>query len=133
MAEANEPGHARLLLHQATDPAGVLENVWLELEGGELALRAGDRPPVPVGAGVLGAVMRRYGRPLADDSLAHGPELRLASGERLALLRHLARFDVIAKDYVVYEAPGQPPLAELATAVSAALCFLVRSSSRDTG
>jgi hypothetical protein len=117
---------ARLLLHEATQPNGQLETSWLELAGDELALRSGDAEPLAVPLRVLAGVMRRYGRPLADETSLTGPELLLPSGERLTLLRHLARFDVVAKDYLVFEAPGDAPLAELATAVTAALSFVAK-------
>ena len=71
--------------------------------------------------------MRRYGKPLADDVTLHGARLVLPAGRSVVLLRHLARYDVIAKDYLVYSSPDAPPLAELAGSIAAALLYLARA------
>jgi hypothetical protein len=75
--------------------------------------------------------MKRYGKALADDIVVSGPTLELEGGRRVSLLRHRARYDVIAKDFLVYEAPNREPVAELATSVSAALAHLARLPPRD--
>ena len=117
----------RLLLHESIAANGEVESSWLEVADGELALGADGQPATPLPETALSAVMRRYGRPLADDAgQGSGGELGLASGARVFRLRHLARYDVIAKDYLVYEPPGEEALAELATSVSAALWFIAR-------
>lgn len=41
------------------------------------------------------------------------------------MLRHLARYDVIARDFLVYRTPNEEPITELASAVTAALMHLV--------
>ena len=129
-APAKEPALRRLLLHEVTQPSGKLGLIWLELLESALGLRfdEGDVQPVPLA--VLAAVMRRYGRPLGEDTQLEGPTLCLPGGERLTSLRHLARFDIIAKDYLVYQPVHGVPLVELATGVSAALSFLLSRSLR---
>ena len=63
--------------------------------------------------------------------------LRLAEGESLRHLRHLAGYDVIARDYLVYEHPNGEALCALAATVAAALLHLgraerVRESARSS-
>lgn len=82
-------------------------------------VRAGESLALPAGA--LEAVMKRFGGPLADDvSLLEIGALELDRG-RLRHVRHLARYDVIARDFLVLEAPGQELLCALATTVAGAL------------
>jgi hypothetical protein len=116
----------RLLLHERTLPGGSLEHTWLEVEQSVLYLRLddGDRKEVPLA--VLEAVMNRYGKPLADEIVVTGTTLALEGGPSLQLFRHRALYDVIAKDYLVYAAPGREPVAELAAAVTAALSYLLK-------
>jgi hypothetical protein len=122
----------RLLIHERVSDDGARERTWLELVDGTLTLffdDEGERSPVH--PSLLDAVMKRYGRPLDDDVDPSGPRLSLDQGRTLSLLRHRARYDVIARDFLVYEAPGAEPLAELASSVSAALAHLVRATRRD--
>jgi len=63
---------------------------------------------------VLEQVMTRYGKPLADDISPDGPRLELEGGRALCMLRHRARYDVIARDFLVFIRAGEAPLAELA-------------------
>jgi len=116
----------RLLLHERALTDGSLEHTWLEVEEGVLYLRPGeaDRREVPLP--VLEAVMKRYGKPLADEIVLSGPLLALEGGGSLQLFRHRAFYDVIAKDYLVFTAPGSEPVAELAASVTAALDYLLK-------
>jgi len=149
---------ARLIIHECALGDGAFERTWLEVAGGRLVLgcdglvsgRSGspsadeasdadhaDADMSHSGAraivepGVLDAVMKRYGRPLADDVIVTGPTLELGGGQTLSLLRHRARYDVIARDFLVYRVPGREPVAELAASVTAALTYLVRPSTGD--
>jgi len=90
---------------------------------------------VTVGGEVVGFVSReavervfeRYGKPLADDVAPNGRALMLGPGVVLRMLRHRARYDVLARDFVVLDRPGAPPLAELAITVAGALAHLARA------
>ena len=124
-------GAGRLLIHEQAKPDGDVERTWLEAVDGKLVLRFDEATTAVVEIHVLEAVMRRYGKPLADDIVVSGPKLELEGGRTLGLVRHRGRYDVIAKDFLVYCAPGREPVAELATSVTAALTFLVRSSAGD--
>jgi len=75
---------------------------------------------------VLEQVMARYGKPLAEGISLSGPWLALEGGRALYMLRHRARYDVIARDFVVFVRPNEAPLAELSTSVAAALAHLAR-------
>ncbi len=97
----------------------------LTTEDGALVLVIGGaRHPLPDGA--LPAVMRRFGKPLERDAPPAEETLDLGDGETLARFRFLRRYDVIARDYLVYAAPEAEPLCEMATAVTAALEHLAR-------
>ena len=73
---------------------------------------------------ILDGVMRRYGKPVADDVPLEGPRLEVA-GRVLSLLRYRPRYDVIARDYLVYAVGNEAPIAELATSVTGALAYLL--------
>ncbi|WP_394839309.1 hypothetical protein LVJ94_20700 [Pendulispora rubella] len=81
---------------------------------------------------VLDQVMARYGKPLAEDIALSGPRLTLANGGALCMLRHRARYDVIARDFLVYVRAHEPPLVELSTSIAAALAHLARAVGSNT-
>ena len=116
---------ARLLLHERTLPEGALEKTWLEAEHGALFFHVEGITKTEVPLAMLDTVMRRYGKPLADDVPVGGPCLEI-EGRTLSVLRYRPRYDVIARDYLVYRAGEQSPIAELATAVTGALAYLLR-------
>jgi hypothetical protein len=115
---------ARLLLHERTLPDGALEKTWLEVEHGSLFLRVEGAAKTEVPPAILDGVMQRYGRPLADDVPVDGPRLEVA-GRSLSVLRYRPRYDVIARDYLVYARGDETPIAELATAIMAPLAYLL--------
>lgn len=123
-----------LKVHEATTETGELVSVYLTLEGGALSL--GDHEgALAIPEGALDAVMTRYGAPLDPVELQHVTEvatLELDGGRSVRTIRHLARFDVIARDYLVYDRPNAEPLCALATTVVAALTHLGRAAARPT-
>ena len=116
------------LLSQHRDD-GKLECTHLCRERGALGVCVDGGPVLPLPEGALEHVMHRYGRPLAEDVSADGPAMDLGGGRALSRLRFRPRYDVIARDYLVLEEPGQEPLAELAIAVTAALVHLAKAPS----
>lgn len=98
-----------------------------------LATRDGDRIHITDDDGTSGAlsvtaldrVMGRYGRPLDPSIPLDGEALELAGGHRLRRLRYHAPVDATGRDYLVWERPGEEPLAVLATTATAALRYLV--------
>jgi len=81
---------------------------------------------------VLDQVMVRYGKPLAEDVALDGARLLLQDGSALCMLRHRARYDVIARDFLVYVRLHEAPLVELSTSVAAALSHLARAVGSNT-
>ena len=79
--------------------------------------------------------MKRYGKELAGalPSVPPDQKLALADGTVLIRFRYLATFDVIAKDYLALDVPGEAPVCELAASVTAALAHLARVSARVAG
>jgi hypothetical protein len=117
-----------LKIHEITAASGELSAVSLQESAGALAL-VDDEGTLPLPDGGLEAVMARYGAPLDGASkVAVVGTLALAGGCALRHVRHLATYDVIARDYLVYEAPGKEPLCALATTVAGALDHLGRAA-----
>lgn len=115
-----------LRIHEFTKPDGQLATVSLEAaEGASLRLvTEGESLAVPPGA--LEAVMERYGAPLdATERVVPVGELALEAA-KLRHVRHLARYDVIARDYLVFERPDREPVCVLATTVAGALAHIAR-------
>ena len=115
-----------LTIHEWHEADGARRTVRLAERDGALAVQVGDAPPVLLAMAVLERVMRRYGKPLADEVALDGARLDLSDASSLTLLRHRARYDVIARDFLVWTPPTGEPLAELAVAISGALVHLAR-------
>lgn len=113
-----------LKIHETTSPSGEFVAVFLQRDDHGLSLIDG-RATMRLPTGALPAVMARFGAPLdPDERLAPVAAFDLGGGARLSHVRHLSRFDVIARDYLVYEASGQEPRCALATTVAGALAHL---------
>jgi hypothetical protein len=82
-------------------------------------------------AHVVVTVMRRYGRPLEDDTMLDGPALPLGDGLVLRGLKFVAAVDAGPRDYAVLCAEGQPALAALCNTLASALRFLATGPARD--
>jgi hypothetical protein len=117
-----------LTIHEWTAEDGARKTVRVTGTDGAIAVHAGDEPGVELPVLALERVMTRYGKALADGVELDGPRLDLAGGRALHLIRHLARYDVIARDFVVWTTPEREPLAELAVAISGALLHLARAA-----
>ena len=114
-------------IHETVGAAGELAPIFLAAAGGAATL-VDDRGAHPLPDGAIAAVMARYGAPLDPDvTLAPIATLELVEG-RLRHVRHLARYDVIAKDWLVYERAGEDPVIALATTVAGALGHLARAA-----
>jgi hypothetical protein len=118
-----------LKVHETTTASGDLSPVYVRDEGGALVVATAEGDfPLPDGA--LDAVMARYGKPLEPgEALAGVAALDLGAGRALRHVRHLARYDVIARDYLVYDRPDGEALCALATTVAGALEHLARAAS----
>jgi hypothetical protein len=116
-------------IHEFSSAAGELSPVCLQVRDGVLEIVAdGEAWPLPQGA--LRAVLTRFGAPF-DEAARVAPVATLAVGDGEALhhVRHLAGYDVIARDYIVHESPNAETLCALAATVSAALLHLARARS----
>jgi hypothetical protein len=117
-----------LKVHEVTTAAGGLSDVFLRFEDGALALvMAEETMALPEGA--LDATMARFGVPFETaERVAVVGVLDLGEGRALRHVRHLAVYDVIARDFLVYEVPGRDPRVALATTVAGALDRLARAA-----
>ncbi|MBX3207905.1 MAG: hypothetical protein KF764_22860 [Labilithrix sp.] len=119
-----------LKIHETTTPGGAVETTFLRVDDGALSLSSGEGT-VALPDGALDAVMRRYGMPVDPEAqLTVVASLELGDGRVLRHARHLARYDVIARDWLVYDAPGQETACALATTVAGALDHLARAGRR---
>jgi hypothetical protein len=120
-----------LTIHEWLTEDGERETVEVGEEGGAVVVRVASEAPVTLPVLALERVMARYGKPLAEGVRVEGPRVDLGEGRALVRIRHLARYDVIARDFLVWIAPGREPIAELAVAVSGALVHLAKAKSGD--
>lgn len=120
-----------LCLHERTRDDGSIERTYLDAHHGgdeaSLSLHVDGEAPRSLPLDVLMAVMKRYGRVL-DDAVTFGPDaerLAVGGGVEVVHFRHLAKYDVIARDWIALIEPHAEPIAELSTAVSGALRHLL--------
>ena len=115
-------------IHEYSSSAGELSAVCLSVREGVLEIAA-DGEVWSLPQGVLPAVLARFGAPFDTDArIVAVASLVLPDGEVLRHVRHLAGYDVIARDYIVYESPKSETLCALAATVSAALLHLGRAA-----
>jgi hypothetical protein len=123
-------------IHETTKADGSLAAVELRIVDGEVVLEM-EEGAFELPDEALERVMQRYGAPIEDGTkLTDVDAIDLGGGDaRLRHVRHLARYDVIAKDWLVYERKGQEALCALANTVAGALVHLARAAARtpDTG
>ncbi len=100
------------------------------IAGGQLELAddGGASGTLPIEA--LDRVMVRFGRALDPEIARTGPSLDCGAGRVLRRLRYHAIVDAEGRDYLVWERPGEEPLAVIATTAAAALRHLVTHLSR---
>lgn len=118
-------------IHEFSSATGELSSVYLRLrDDGQLEIVSEDGAwALPDTA--VHAVLSRFGAPFDNEAtITTVAELELPSGVRLRHVRHLAGYDVIARDYIVYEQRqsegAQETLCALSATVAAALLHLGR-------
>lgn len=121
-----------LKIHELTSATGALEGVFLRVAAHGATLEIVEPDGVlPLPDGVLDKVMQRYGAPFDPDARIDViGELALGDDRRLRQVRHLAGYDVIARDYLVLDVAGEESLCALGTTVTGALQFLARAAQR---
>jgi hypothetical protein len=115
-------------LNESHDADGRAVRVSVFVDEGELVLDYEDREVV-LAFPLVEAVFERFAKPLDPTIVPRGVRLEVGARGTLSHLRHLARYDVVARDYVVLERPGKEPLAELCTAIAAALVHVAERAS----
>lgn len=120
-------------IHEFSGPSGELSVVCLrEREGALEIVSEAQTWALPPGA--LRAVLTRFGAPFDPEApSARVAVMTLTTGEVLCHVRHLAGYDVIARDYIVYEGPDTGAMCAMATTVAAALMHLGRATARVRG
>ncbi|MBV8763163.1 MAG: hypothetical protein JO257_38120 [Deltaproteobacteria bacterium] len=116
-----------LLLDERILADGSLARTYARVDGDRLRVRDDEGADGELSVAALDRVMTRYGLPL-DETIslpASRDALELAGGRRLSRLRYHAPVDATGRDYLVWERPGEPPLAVIATHATAALRYLV--------
>lgn len=108
-------------IHEVTEDDGTLSAVELVADGGLAIRQGGATLPLPDGA--LDAVMKRYGAELDPSAKVKHVDTLWIGDKSILHVRHLDVFDVIARDWVVYDGK-----AALATTVAAALAHLARAA-----
>jgi hypothetical protein len=120
----------QIRIHESTRADGSLEPISLRENDGVLFL-VDDRGEHPLPEQALAMVMERYGKAIDPPFPPILETLALPDGAKLVRFRHLALYDVIARDYLMYQVPEKEPVCELATGVTAALSHLARAASME--
>jgi hypothetical protein len=113
-----------LLLDERILADGRLSRCYASIDGEHVRVRDDDGTGGELSIAALDRVMVRYGLPLDTAIQLDGESLDLGGGRRLRRLRHHAPVDATGRDYLVWERPGEPPLAVIATHATAALRYL---------
>lgn len=116
-----------LLLDERILADGSMARTFARVDGARLRIHDDEGVDGELSIAALDRVMTRYGLPL-DEAIALTPArdvLELAEGRRLSRLRYHAPVDATGRDYLVWERPGEPALAVIATHATAALRYLI--------
>ena len=129
MAFLHESGALMFKIHEFSSADGQLSSVYLRVDEQQLEIVSADGAwALPQGA--LRAVLARFGAPFDGAArISTIASLHLPGGAVLRHVRHLAGYDVIARDYIVYEEPEAEGLCALAATVAAALLHLGRAGA----
>lgn len=116
-----------LLLDERISADGSHARTWASVSGDRIAIRDDDGTAGELSIIALDRVMKRYARPLEPELATQiaGEALELAGGIRLRRWRYHTPVDATGRDYLVWERPGEEPVAVLATMATAALRYLV--------
>lgn len=116
---------ARLLLDERILGDGTHARTYASFVDGHVRVEDEQGPHGTLSVDALDRVMVRYGLPLEDTVALSGDALDIGDGRRLRRLRYHTAVDATGRDYLVWERPDEPPLAVIATHVTAALRYLV--------
>lgn len=114
-----------LLLDERILPDGTHARTHATLVGERVEIRDDDGTRGELGVAAVERVMTRYGKELDASIALTGEVLALPGGYRLRRLRYHTPVDATGRDYLIWERPGEPPLAVIAAMATAALRYLV--------
>ena len=114
-----------LLLDERIRDDGTHARSWAKLVGERLHISDDDGASGLLSIAAVDRVMCRYGRALDPEIRLDGEVMELPDGYRIRRLRYHAPVDATGRDYLVWERPGEEPLAVVATMATAALRYLV--------
>jgi hypothetical protein len=115
----------RLLLDERILADGSHARTYASLVGAHVRIDDDSGPGGELSIAALERVMTRYGLPLDAVVPGSAEALDLGGGRRLCRMRFHAAVDATGRDYLVWEGPGNEPLAVIATHATAALRYLV--------
>jgi hypothetical protein len=115
---------AVLLLDERILADGTHAKCFASVSGDRIKIQDDDGTQGELSVTAIDRVMTRYGRPLESGVALEGESLTIGQ-YRLRRLRYHARVDADGRDYLVWERPGEEPLAVVATMATAALRYLV--------
>jgi len=123
----------RLLLDERILGDGRHARTYAALDGDRLRISDDDADATGLLSFLaVDRVMSKYGLPLDASIRLEGDTLEL-EGCKLRRLRYHAPVDAEARDYLVWEKPGEPALAVIATHATAALRYLVLRLEAERG
>lgn len=118
-----------LKIHELTTPTGELTGVYLR--AGDCGLEIVDESgALPIPPGALEKVLGRYGAPFDPQArIIEVAELALGDGRRLRHVQHLAGYDVVMRDYLVFDSSDGESVCAPGATVAAALRHLARAAA----
>ena len=123
-----------LKIHELTNGAGQLESVYLRVADPQTLEVVDSAGVLPLPRHALEKVLARYGAPFdAQARITAVAELELGAGQRLRHVRHLAGYDVVARDYLVLDSGEGEALCAPGATVAGALLHLARASQAARG
>ena len=122
----------RLLLDERILGDGRHARTYATLDGDRLRISDDEEATGVLSFLAVDRVMSKYGLPL-DPAIRLDGELLELDGCKLRRLRYHAPVDAEARDYLVWEKPGEPALAVIATHATAALRYLVLRLEAERG
>jgi hypothetical protein len=118
-----------LKIHELTDAGGQLVGVYLRVTDSQSLEIVDSEGALPLPQQALEKVLARFGAPFdAEARITVVAELELGAGQRLRHVRHLAGYDVVARDYVVLDSGAGEPLCAPGATVAGALQHLARAN-----
>jgi hypothetical protein len=124
---------SKLLIDERILADGRHARAWASIADGALVFEDDGAVSGALPIVALDRVMVRFGRavdPSIWPEMATGEDgLLCGDGRVLRRLRYHARVDAEARDYLVWERPGEEPLAVISTTVAAALRHLVAAAA----